>query len=529
MSRSRRPSKAPWTKKCGLDTNHEAACIIRFPKNEAGRKSHDFSAHLGRSIDAVVEGFKEQIERFLDGRDRHLSFATILGCCSCVPYFFEYLAGIAEVRGKEILISDINRSVVVGFIAFLKQSETRVGDHRRKYSFVKLVVSVLESRSLLSIEGGYPKNPFPNSNKLVRPSKPYSKRERTDIARALKLEVIQALQQKPGDLTSEQISNCLVAIALRTGRNETPLLEMRVDALRPHYKPGMRTLVLRKRRASRDWALPQQEWIEQGTAVLPGTVRIVERMIELTAPLRADAEDEIRNRLWLYRSRGAKSCGEVVTLTKAALQASCKKLSKRHNLLDEQGGELSVNLRRLRKTFSNRVYELSGQDIAVAAKAAGHTPRVAATSYLSPDEQSQENWRFMGEAFVRDLTSASPIAATPAGRCKDQYRGEYAPKNGATCISFINCFRCSAYVVTPEDLYKVLSLYRLIAVERERVGRARWNRVFANILRTIDRDIIGEGIRRGLLTMGNVEEARRRSAVDPHPFWASRFSQANDL
>lgn len=511
------------------DISQVAACIVHFPKNQAGRRRHDFSAHMGRGIDPVVEGCKEQIDRFIAGRDRQLSITTIVGCCTSLHHLFDYLVELSAARGTVFSLAEIDRSVMVGFLHSLRQSDMSTGGQKKRYDFVKLALSALDRRSLISIRGDYPKNPFPNSNRLARSFKPYSRRERTDIARALNQEVGDALRQQPGELTSLQASYCLIAIALRTGRNETPLLEMEVDALRPHYKPGMQTLVLRKRRSARDWSIAQPAWSEQGGAVLPGTVRIVDRVIELTDPIRSLAEDGIKSRLWIFRSAARRNAGRVIPVTKAILNYACKELCRNHDLRDDQGGTLSLNLKRIRKTFVNRVYEISGQDIAVTAKAAGHTPKVAATSYLTPDTQSRDNWRFMGEAIVRDLTSTSPTTTTPTGRCKDQYKGEFAPKNGETCISFLNCFRCAAYVVTPEDMHKVLSLYRLVASERERLGSSKWKRVFANVLRTIDRDIIGEGLRKGILTHLEVEAARRRSAVDPHPFWVGRLHGAHDL
>jgi hypothetical protein len=500
--------------------------IVVFPKNNHGRKSHNFSAYKGRGIDSVVTGCKKQIDRFIEGRDRQIAFTTIVGCCTSLPHFFDCLAAIAEARGEQITLAAIDRSVLISFLQRLAQSGMNIGGQKKRYDFVKLVLSAMDSRSLLSIRSNFPKNPFPNSNRLAKSFKPYTTRERTDIARALKFEVANTLDQQPGELTSTNVACCLLAIALRTGRNETPLLEMELDALRPHYKSGMRTLVLRKRRSARDWNLPQPEWTEEGGAVLAGTVRIIERMKELTAPLREDAIGDDKVRLWLFRSAAQKNSGKVISLTKATLHYASKQISIHHNLRDDDGKLLSINLKRLRKTFVNRVYEISGQDIAVTAKAAGHTPKVAATSYLTPDKQSQENWRFMGEAMVDDLSSETPLKKTPAGRCKDQYSGEYAPKNGATCISFINCFRCASYVVTPEDMYKVLSLYRLLVHERARIGRSKWKRLFGNVIRTIDRDIIAEGVRKGLLTDAVVEEARRKAEVEPHPFWASSKLEA---
>ncbi|WP_313223336.1 hypothetical protein [Pseudoxanthomonas mexicana] len=448
-----------------------------------------------------------------------LAISTIVGSCSSAAGFLEYLAATARAAGADIKLVELGRPAIVGYLQALRQTGMTIGGQKKRYDFVKLVLSALASRSEIHIEGGFPVNPFPHSNKRMKSFAAYSVYEKAQIARALRIEVRQALAKSVGELDSYHMACCLIAIALRTGRNETPLLEMEIDALRPHFKPGMKTLVLRKRRTNRDWALPQQNWIEDGGGVLAGTVRIIERVAEQTAPLRSLVETPHANRLWISLSRASASRGKVVPMSAATLRYALKKIADKHDIKDADGSRLAINLKRIRKTFVNRIFEISGQDLITTARATGNTPRVTDTSYLSPDQASQENWRFMGETMARDLAESRGAALTPAGKCNDRFGGEFAPHNGAVCTSFMNCFRCASYVVTSEDLYKIFSLYFAVAAERDRLGKSSWSRVFGNIMRTIDRDIVEAGIKDGILSAAEVQAQRELARVAPHPYW----------
>lgn len=133
----------------------------------------------------------------------------------------------------------------------------------------------------------------------------------------------------------------------------------------------------------------------------------------------------------------------------------------------------------------------------------------------------------MGEILAREL-EAGDIGAvsepTPAGRCRDNTNGEFAPKNGSRCTNFVKCMQCRSYVVTAEDLYKLFSFYWLLVNERKAIGNRRWSRQYASILRTIDRDVVERGVALKVFTRSEAESARRRALDLPHPYWAERGS-----
>jgi hypothetical protein len=260
------------------------------------------------------------------------------------------------------------------------------------------------------------------------------------------------------------------------------------------------------------------------TGVLPDTERIVERLRLLTQPLREGAPTWLRNRLLIYESRGATQFGAIISLSNCALGDAVRKLVKRFDLTDSEGHPLKVNVSRMRKTFSGRIWEITKGDIAVTAAAAGHDPRIAGSHYLAPPVEAKKNWRFMGELLATNLATnfESTKVGTPAGKCADIRNGQFAPKNGEPCDRFMNCVRCREYVVTGDDLWRVFSFYWLVVRERDRVGKKRWARNYSHIVRIIDRDIAEAGIRQRKFSRSAVTAARERAKTHPHPYWADR-------
>ena len=175
----------------------------------------------------------------------------------------------------------------------------------------------------------------------------------------------------------------------------------------------------------------------------------------------------------------------------------------------------------MRKTFANRINEILGDDLATTAIALGNTPQVAGRNYLRPGENAQRNWSFMGAALTQELLTATLGATekTPTGRCTDSKQGEHAPKNGATCMSFLDCLRCRNYVVTGDDLYRLYSFYWRVVQERGRMEKRKWQKHYAHIVRLIDRDVIKTGIDKKIFAQHDVDAARERARTDPHPYW----------
>ncbi len=509
--------------------------VVSFGHNTSRYRKYDFARWYGSGVDAITYACQRQIERFLKGQEAALSVATVVGYCTGgLRFFLDFCVLQAMALERELTLNDVNRRLVDSYLSHLSGRKLSTSGQKNYYAPAKAVLLALGRRGIFPLvvsgdDATFPRNPFPNNNRKVKGELALSKRERQEFAAALR-QAIRPILIYDTPLTGYQLSYALLVVALHTGRNATPLLEMARNCLRPHPKDDTVFLVLWKRRgyntskvAIRADSKPERV-LETMPSVKLNVERLIRRVMALTEPLDSEAPDYLKGRVWLYRSRANNSMGQVTSLSASTLETGASHLVAQYGLKDTDGNPLRINIARLRKTFANRIFELTDGDLATTASALGNTPRVADQSYLAPSEDSRRNWRFMGEILVQELLSAT-IGATykenPLGRCADPVNGQFAPKReGAICMNFMNCVRCKHYAVTAEDLYKLFGFYFRVLNERSRMDKRRWAREFAHIPRLIDDYIIAEGLRRGTFKLAAVEAAKERARTQPHPFWS---------
>ena len=511
--------------------------FVIFPP-DVRRRTFDFSRWYDVGIDAITFACQRQIERFLAKQDTELSATTVASCCTVgLVYFLDYLMLLSSATKQKLDLNSIDRELIDGFIYSLDADGTSAVTGRNRYQATKTVLKALARRGIIrEVKGAgdnatFPLNPFPGSHKTGKGEKPFPKAQRQALVRALN-DAIQPLFSDSEEPTAHLLSFSLLIIALHTGRNTTPLLEMGSDCLRPHPKENLSFLVLFKRRSKAttkvviyDMQAPQQQIADLPT-IKPTVAKIVRRVLDLAARLKKDAPPHLKNRVWLFRKRspgrGTSSVGQVQALNEGTLAKGIATLVERYELRDSDGKPLRVNISRLRKTFVNRIFEISEGNVAVAAAAAGDTIQVTAVNYLRPSESAAKNWKFLGLALTNELLTNTIGATelTPVGRCSDVENGDYAPKTeGSVCMNFLSCLRCRNYVVTGHDLYRLFSFYWRVLGERSRMRPQQWKKQMAHIIRLIDRDVIDVGLAKGLFQCETVDAERERARTDPHPFW----------
>lgn len=506
--------------------------VVQFPANPAGAETFDFAQWYGSDIDQITYACQRQIERFIDAQDLEIEPTTIVGYCrNGLRPFLNFCSMLASAVKRPLQLGDIDRPMMDSYLAFLHDTAMGVQSQRVTYYYTKSVLAALGKRGLIKIvhsgdNATFPKNAFPDSHRLDVGESPLSPPERKAFALAIKSAVRPLFEAEAGPPSRRALSHALFLIALHTGRNTTPLVEMPIDCLRPHPKDGVEFLVLYKRRGhtTTKVALRSESPIERAVESLPtiqrSVAQLIRRVIELTSPLRPEAPPELRNRVWLYRTQN----GKVNALCGKRLYDDIAALVQEYQLRDADGKPMRINVSRLRKTFVNRVHEILDGDLVATAAAAGNQAKVTDRHYLRPGNEAKANWRFMGMCLVNELLTGTlgTTERTPLGRCSDTTSGEYAPKReGAICQSFLNCLRCRNYVVTGDDLWRLFSFYWRVLKERVRVSQRRWEKHLAHIPRMIDRDVVEHGLARKVFTKEQIDVARERARHDPHPFWAS--------
>lgn len=499
--------------------------FIELPENPSSLRSLYLADWLGKGLDAWVWATAGQLRAFLDSKA--VTTNTVIGYwCNGMLYFLEYL----EASHVSVEPRDLEPRHILSYIGWIKDHPDWVyGTQRAYFNGTKAVLIALMRRGIITRqEDLFPHNPFPGSNSRYKGASPLSSSERLRLAQALRDDIIAIHKGQFTGSGGAVMGVYFLATAIRTGANPTPLLEASRDCLRDHpFLPNMKLLELFKRRgnATKLTQLRHSQAEDGSRSIAMDGVALMRKALLLSEALVAKAKLAHQNRVWLYRATGITNDGQVTVLTRNALAKGVADLIKRHDLKGDDGQQLHLNLSRLRKTMEHRLWALSGGDLIATAALMGHTPKVADTNYLACTQQMRENATFVGEALVdtyrsgNDAKKVIPIlpGKSPAGRCKDPYNGEKAPKNGEPCDDFFSCFACKSYAIvgSPEDLHRLFSFYWFLEREMNHTRTSDWREEFRNTMNLIDRFTTDK------FPAKLVADAKERAKVQPLKFWAA--------
>lgn len=497
--------------------------IINFPGlgSEGGDGyNYDMTKHYGKGFDDITNRAIYTVKTLLNSKNGTEN--TKRGYLSIgFNELSDYMAIWHHALSRELTHKDITPEFIDGFRGHLLGAGYEYTNQKSLYTKAKSLLTAMRNNGYWPLSNEafseiFPKNPYPNSNRRGKGEKPYSEHEKRQLVVALK----QALKpiyvpNREETLTSYELTVCILAIAMQTGINTTPLLNISTDSLSDHpLKANRKLLTVYKARgnATQLHNLRKSEELELVQGVKLDVAHIIERITFLNKPMR----DELgSDSLMLYRSTSGVNIDRSTSVTNATLTVNIAKLVKKYALKDEDGATIKVNLSRIRKTFVNGIYELSGENILIAAKSAKHIGTGTIDHYLEAPEKSKRNLGLMGEIRVKELTSDT--RSTPTGRCKDPMDGDKAPKNGTICADFLGCFRCKSFVITGDDLYRLYSFYWAIVRNRDSFGRKDWKRYLRNVMNVIDSEVEPAFIEKGMFS--HLQDERERARVSPHPYW----------
>lgn len=498
--------------------------VINFPSlgsQTSKGQNYDMGKHYGKGFDDITNRVFYTTQTLLknskDGSERTKHEYLMSGFKNLA----EYLEIWHHAKDCELTHEGISPELIEGFRGHLLGLGIGYTSQKNIYTMVKSLLTAMRKHNYWVVDKDiyaitFPRNPYPNSNRRQKGAKPFSEYEKRQVVVALK----QALtgiyaQSRTEPLTSYELTVCVLGIAMQTGINTTPLLEMTTNSLSDHpLKKNRKLLTVFKKRgnATQLHNLRKSEELSLVQGVKLDVAYMIERITALNQPLR-DALNS--DHLLLFTSRSGANSGEITSLTDLSLAYGIETLAKHCELKDEDGKAIVINISRVRKTFINGIYELSGENILVAANAAKHKGTESIDHYLEAPEQTKRNLGLMGEIRVKELTSDAKV--TPIAHCKDPINGDKAPKNGKTCADFLACFRCKSCVITGDDLYRLYSLYWAIVRNRDSFGRKDWKRHLRNVLSIIDTEVEPAFIAQGMLS--HLQAERERAKHNPHPYW----------
>ena len=503
-----------------------ASLVIHLPVNATTIRAINFTKWLGQGINDWVWVCAYQLQAFLDSKSVEAS--TVRSYWQAICPFFEFilLHGPHKPGGLKAIH-------IRNYREWLGSQGHAYSTQKSRYDRVKQVVSAMARRGVIETdEELFPPNPFPGSNRSPKGQATLSMAERARLAQALRSDIIAIHRGEQGEAngfqgtTSQALVVYLLGIAIRCGVNTTPLLEASRDCLQAHpFLPTMRRLILYKRRGN-STKIAQLRYSQRNdahTSVQMDGVALITKVLSLTNQWVSQAKPEYQDRLWLYPSESNAANGEICVLKMNNVFDGIRIFVRRHGLLGDDGHPLKLNLQRLRKTVEGRLFDLSGADLIATAALMGHTPQVADNNYLACTQSMRENATFVGEALLEAYTNpqendkVAHIQPTPAGRCKDPWNGDKAPKDGEPCSDFLRCFECRSYAITghPSDLHRLFQTYNFLRSELEHANSEEWKTQYRNAMNLIDRfstDKFGSEA---------VAQAKEKAKVQPSKFWSS--------
>lgn len=501
----------------------DTAKFIELTPNPSGVRRLNFSSWYDRGIDSIASACHTAIYNLLNNG---------LSERSCVSYYnsTRYFINFCELKlNKEPNFSliSINKFVIKEYITWLRTlpraggGTIEVSTQKTCYSQTKSVLKELTRLDIISNERGlFPTSPFPGINRKYKGHKAFSISERKRIISSLKIDIKSIISGTFEGTNADRLGILALTIALRTGLNTTPLLELSQNCLTPHpFKINHQILTTRKRRSNSIFQTPLEALDgEAGQISVKGdTLSVLGWAKNQALRLNADVPGQYSDRLWLYVDSSQRGKGKISCLTEGTLGIAKKKFIERHNLKEDDGEPLKLNISRFRKNFINSIYDIT-KDPIVTAKISGHTVQVS-DGYLEATPEMQRNFKFAGTIILKQLSKledALPRHNTPVAGCSDPLNGEYADSSERYCMKFLNCFKCRNMVITGEDLWRLFSFYWLLINERSLIPSKQWASLYSTVIEIIDNSISKN------FPSKIVERERARAKTAPHPFWLDR-------
>lgn len=461
-------------------------------------------------------------------RKGEIAVATCVKLGNVHSAFFQFLsdlrlskppAGPAELKARHLAL----------FRQWL--SATYIVNTANNYhTHVKIMVVAMMELGLVDgyVDQFFPRNALKRGNDAGRSAVALSEAELQRLVQALKRDLIDLHKGAFLRSSGAAITVYFLVLAMRTGGNPTPLLELNRQSLKPHIVPGMMRLDLVKYRGFKTYATGVRDSKKSAEPIISvpmDGVAIINRVLETTEPFIELADPDNRDRLWLFES--TKGAGEILCLSQAHVDKTIPSFVRRHDLRGDDGEPLVLNLSRLRKNKAQQLFKLSGGDLATVALLLGNTPAVAGKSYLSMTANVKaEGAAFVGEVLEASLAGklsddGSPgVEATPVGRCKDTLNGAFAPKNGSHCDEFTHCLSCPSFAIaaTVPDLHRLFSFQEFLRAEiayyPEGDEYDEWRAHRGRLIALID-DFTKKRFKSGL-----VADARALTSNSMHKFWS---------
>ncbi len=241
-----------------------------------------------------------------------------------------------------------------------------------------------------------------------------------------------------------------------TGMRIGDLLKLRMDCVKPHPISGYTI----------SWYEHKNRRERPPTPVSKECAYAVQQLVEITEPLRKEADNSIKECLFIFRCPQSHLKGQVIVPSQKTLRRWLKDFTKTHNILDANGDFYNLTPHKFRRTVGTDMLS-KGVDVNVIQRFFGHSSPAVTKRYYADvkDKDRAEVFKTIGIIgnieLIDDSIFESPnekdwfqanknkAAALCDGYCTKPF------ENGEVCDRLLKrhkCYSCSRYITTPEYL-----------------------------------------------------------------------------
>ena len=249
-----------------------------------------------------------------------------------------------------------------------------------------------------------------------------------------------------------------IIILQSTGMRIGDLLKLRIDCIKPHLISGYII----------EWTQHKGRKDKAPMPVRSECVVAIEKLIEVTAELRNEADEKDKDTLMIWRVPVGKGAGKVMPISKGTFGTVWfDKFIKDNNIKDANGDYYNLTSHQFRRTLGTDMLS-KGTNINVIQQVLGHSdPSVTKRFYADvKDKERAEVFKSIGvigninqiQSSAFDNVSEFEWFKANKDKCVAGLCDGYCTKpvtDGNICPRLLKrqkCYTCSRYITTPEYL-----------------------------------------------------------------------------
>lgn len=249
-----------------------------------------------------------------------------------------------------------------------------------------------------------------------------------------------------------------IIILQSTGMRIGDLLKLRIDCIKPHLISGYTI----------EWTQHKGRKDKAPMPVRSECVAAIEKLIEITAELRDEADEKNKDTLMIWRVPQGRGTGSVSVIATMTFTTNWfRDFIKRNNIKDANGDYYNLTSHQFRRTFGTDMLS-KGTNINVIQQVLGHSdPSVTKRFYADvKDKERAEVFQSVGvigninqiQSSAFDNVSEFEWFKANKDKCVAGLCDGYCTKpvtDGNICPRLLKrqkCYTCSRYITTPEYL-----------------------------------------------------------------------------